>query len=81
MKGVHTVHMDAKSWTIFAFMMGFLIPVLFYLVFEVLSIAIGYKIAVWFITILIILMLVRSYWFIRFLRWLGEKAMGKHTFE
>lgn len=74
---VHETHMSPQSWTIFALILGLVIPPTFYAVFSILPICFWYKLLIWLGIILIAFFLTRSYTTIKFLRFIADKAYGK----
>lgn len=71
--------MDSQSWTILGLILAFVLPPTFLVVFSILKINFGYKLLVWFGIIVITFFLTRCFIFIKFLRWIVEKAYGKRT--
>jgi len=74
---VHEAHMSPVSWTIYGLFLGFVIPPTFYAVFSMLAFSFGYKLLIWLGVISFFGGLLRIHKFIRFLRYLGDKAYGK----
>jgi hypothetical protein len=77
---VHTARMSAKSWTIFGLLLGFIMPPVFHVVFSILTICFWYKLLIWLGIVIVLFSLMRSYRFLRFLRFIGDKAFGTHTY-
>ncbi len=73
--------MNPQSWTILGLILAFVIPVLFYAVFSVLTIHFGFKILIWLGLILIAFFLTRSYRIIMWLRSLADKAYDKRKMQ
>jgi len=78
--GVHEAHMSLQSWVIFGLMLGFVIPPIFYAVFSILTIGFWYKLLIWLGIVIIAFFLTRFYKIIMFLRFIADKAYGKHKF-
>ena len=76
--GVHEAHMNAQSWAIFGFILGFAIPPIFYVVFSLLTLYFWYKLLIWLGVVLIAFFLTKCYTTHKCLRWLADKAYGKH---
>jgi predicted nucleic-acid-binding Zn-ribbon protein len=76
--GILDRKMTSESWTIFGLFLGLIIPPVFYVVFTLIDINIGYKLLIWLGIILSIFLLTRCFSFIDFLRWIAEKSYGKH---
>jgi len=75
---VHTAQMNPESWAIFGLISALVIPPVFYAVFYILAIALWYKILIWIGVIFIAFCLTRNYRVIKCLRFIGDKAYGKH---
>lgn len=75
---VHKARMSPESWTIFGLILGLVMPPAFYAVFYILAIALWYKILIWIGVIFIAFCLTRNYRVIKCLRFIGDKAYGKH---
>lgn len=80
MKAEHTATWDARAWAIFGLHLGLITPPVYFSVFEVLEINIGWKVLIWFGLIVAIGCSLRSYNLVKYLRWIGNKAYGKRTF-
>jgi len=78
---VHTAQMSLESWAILGLILGFVIPPTFYAVFSMLTIWFWYKLLIWLGVILIVFRLTRSYRIIMLLRFIADKAYGKHRFK
>ena len=78
---VHEAHMNPESFTILALILGFIIPPTFYAIFSILTISFWYKLLIWLGIILIAFCLTRSYYFIILLRFIADKAYGKHKYH
>ena len=76
--GVHEAHMSPQSWAILGLILALIIPPMFYAVFSMLTIYFWYKLLIWLGIILIAFCLTRSYRIIRLLRFVADKAYGKH---
>lgn len=80
-RAVHTAYWDARSWAIFGLHLGLLTPPVYFSVFDILGINIGWKVLIWFCFVFVVGCSIRSYKFLKYLRWIGDKAYGEHTFE
>ncbi len=79
--GMHEAHMNPQSWAILGLVLGFVIPLIFYIVFLILTIGFWYKLLIWLGIILIVFCFTRSYKIIMLLRLIAAKAYGKHKFK
>jgi len=80
MAAVHEAHWDARAWSIFALHVGLVTPPFYFYVFDMLGIHVVWKVLIWFGFVFTVWCLIRSYWFIRYLRWIRNKAYGRHTY-
>jgi hypothetical protein len=80
LKAKHTAKWDAKTWTIFGVLVALLAPLMFFYIFEVLDYHFGYQCLMWVGFVLVVGSSLRSYLFIKLLRWIGNIAYGEHTF-
>jgi DNA-directed RNA polymerase subunit RPC12/RpoP len=70
-------NMTPESWTILGLFLGLIIPPIFFIVFTMLDVNIGYKLLIWLGVILAIFSLTRCFRFIKFLKRFANKSYGK----
>jgi hypothetical protein len=74
---VHEIHMTRDSWTVLGLILGFIIPLLFYVIFSILTICFWYKVLIWLGIAFIAFCFTRIYIIIKSLRFIADKASGK----